>query len=157
MSDFSIATRLRSRVYVAAPLPLLAKARQAAGALRSEGVRVVSTWHESSPTVEGDEALSPVEQAEAARCCLHEVQDATLLLLLYGEASSRHGNIWEAATAAARKVPILSVPVCKDAVFPTIFLRAYPSHGGISSLLDALTAKDLADLVTRSPLQWPST
>lgn len=113
-------------VYIAAPLPLLPEARWLAPLLRAEGIAVVSSWHEGKATIEAENAMSQTERDEVAAICLAEVRACSVLALIYGPATERHGSVYEAATAAALGKPVVAIPVDKDAVLPTILLRGHP-------------------------------
>lgn len=110
-------------VYIAAPLPLRARALELAGWLREAGVFVSSTWHASErATVAVEAALSEQDQDEIAEQCLREIARSTHVALLCGPPTDRHGNVAEAAYAAGLGLPVLAC-VLSDGVLPTLVLR----------------------------------
>jgi len=115
----------RPRIYVAAPLPLLAEAKIAAAWLLAEGYTVASSWHAGSPTVEAERAADPEALQEAARTCAAELFRIDVLVLLTGPETTRHGSVLEAGVALGRGLPVVVVQTTKGAPLPTILLPAF--------------------------------
>lgn len=128
-----------SRLYVAAPLPLLVSARAVAEILARAGHVIVSTWHTGEPTVSMERALSRKNMGRIGNQCLDEVAGADALVLLYGPETTRSGSVLEAGFALGRGLPLIAVPIGADACLPTMLLRARGvRHGTTLHLLDAL-------------------
>lgn len=98
-----------SRVYIAAPLPLLPFVKALADGLRECGLEVVSTWHEGAPSVDAEERMPVERQAEIAAQCFAEVDGADALVLLYGEPTERHGSFVEMGYALGRGKPTVAI------------------------------------------------
>lgn len=113
-----------SRVYIAAMLPLLDEAKMLADGLCGEGLDVVSTWHNGAPTVAEEEAQGIEAQAETAERCLAEVNQADVLVLLYGVPTSRHGSFAEAFYALGLGKPVVAIPTAAYPL-PTILLLGH--------------------------------
>ena len=111
-----------TRIYIAAPLPLLAHAQELAAYLRRTH-EVVSTWHDGSPTVAEDTALSSAEAAALARRCVSEVLSCDTLVLLYGPETTRHGSVFEAGIALGAGKRVVALNTGADAVLPTVLLH----------------------------------
>lgn len=122
-----------TRIYIAAPLPLLAHAQELATYLRRTHT-VVSTWHDGSPTVAQDTALSSADAAALASRCIAEVQSCDTLVLLYGPETTRHGSIFEAGVALGAGKRVVALNTGADAALPTILLK-HPVvwHGALES------------------------
>ena len=128
-----------SRVYVAAPLPLLISARAVAGILARAGHVIVSTWHTGEPTIAIERTLSREEMGRIGGQCLDEVGDADALMLLYGPETTRSGSVLETGFALGRGLPVVAMPIGADASLPTMLLRARGvRHETTLHLLDAL-------------------
>lgn len=110
-----------TRIYLAATLPLLSVVRDLAFDLRGD-FEVVSTWHDDTPTVEGERTLSRREQAGIAGLCLREVALADALVLVYGAPTARHGATAEAFFALGQATPVVAVGASAGAPLPTILL-----------------------------------
>lgn len=111
-----------TRIYIAAPLPLLAHAQELAAYLHNTH-EVVSTWHEGSPTVAQDAALTSAEAAALARKCVSEVLASDTLVLLYGPETTRHGSVFEAGVAFGASKRLVALSVGPNVVLPTVLLR----------------------------------
>ena len=124
------------RIYVAAPLTLLAEARTMAARLTAAGHVVVSTWHAGEPTIAEEAGLSLDAQTQIATQCLGEIERADALVLLYGGPTDRHGSFLETGYALGRWLPVVAVRT-SDFALPTILLRhPYVIHtdGDLESL-----------------------
>ena len=86
--------------YVAAPLPLRARAQRVAAELREAGIRVASSWHgQSAATVEAERRLTDEERAEIAEQCRDEIRTCDVLVIILGPPTTRHGSFCEAELA----------------------------------------------------------
>ena len=129
-----------SRVYVAAPLPLLADAKSMAARLSAAGHTVVSTWHRGEPTVEIEAEQSAPRHMETADACIEDLLGAEVLILLYGPETTRHGSVFEAGYALGQGCTVVACSVTPDAVLPTILLWAGGvKHCDVSDVLEALS------------------
>jgi len=113
-----------TRVYVAAPLPLIADARAMARRLATAGHRVTSSWHDGNPTVEIEAAMAPADLMELADTCVGEVLSSSALVLLYGPETTRHGSVFEAGIAYGVGLRVIAVATSERAVLPTALLWA---------------------------------
>lgn len=111
------------RIYIAAPLTLLADARAAAELVNGWGHEVVSTWHQGEATIGLERTMSDEDVGAIGTQCLAEVGRAEVLLLLYGSRVMRCGNVLEAGFALGRGTPVIAVPVVADASIPTRMLH----------------------------------
>lgn len=100
-----------SRVYIAAPLPLLPFVKVLAEGLRECGLEVVSTWHEGEPTIEAEERLGVRLQEEIAARCFREIDKADALALLFGSPTERHGSFVELGYALGKGKGVVAVAV----------------------------------------------
>jgi nucleoside 2-deoxyribosyltransferase len=128
------------RIYVAAPLPLLHDAREAAAFLTKAGLTVTSSWHAlaDDPTPEKEHVMARAEQSRLANTCLSEIDDSDALLLLVGPRSDRCGNVGEAFFAAGRGLHVFVLQHRADAVLPTILLTSDLFHK--PTLIDLVVA-----------------
>lgn len=86
--------------YVAAALPLRARAQRVAAELREAGIRVASSWHgQSTATVEAERRLTDAERAEIAEQCRAEIRTCDVLVIILGPPTTRHGSFVEAELA----------------------------------------------------------
>lgn len=127
-----------TRVYIAAPLPLLEAAQRVAADLRKRGFAIASTWHKGTPTVALENAMGAEARHEIARQCAGELFRADVLVLLYGPETSRHGSILETGVALGRGLPVVPIAATADAVLPTILLSAFLRCHRPACSLDAL-------------------
>lgn len=128
------------RIYVAAPLTLLAEARTMAERLIAAGHVVVSTWHVGSPTVAQEAGMDAADRMDLADTCVDEIYSSDALVLLYGPLTSRHGSVFEAGLAAGSGIRVFAVPATPDAVLPTILLWAGGvGHHGVDDVLAVLS------------------
>ena len=111
-----------TRVYIAATLTLLPKVKELADGLRAEGIEVVSTWHEGTPSVEAEEVMSVDRQTEIAAQCFREIDGADALVLLFGGPTERHGSFVELGYALGKGKRIVAV-AADFFLLPTILLR----------------------------------
>lgn len=103
MSQPLITPDTRFAVYVAAPLTLLAQAKDFVAELeRNALLRVCSSWHRGEPTVEEDQRHLRNEWSPLGDTCLQEIDRADALVLLYGPPTDRKGNVFEAGYALGR-------------------------------------------------------
>lgn len=142
-----------TRVYVAAPLPLLDEAKKAAVWLRAEGYWVSSSWHAGDPTVESERAAEPEDLQEMARTCAAELFRTDVLVLLIGTETTRHGSILEAGVALGRGLPIVVVGTCAGALLPTVLLSAFMRCQRPVCTLDELGAGGIAYWVKQAVRQ----
>jgi nucleoside 2-deoxyribosyltransferase len=131
-------------IYIAAPLPLLSFARQLASVAKMQGLTVVSTWHTLDVTVEDDNRALAAKDATLGDTCFAEIDRAAAVLLVYGEATTRHGSIAEAGYAHGQRKPVLLYPF--DAgdgpgVVPTALFygRGFTHATTQKALLDAMS------------------
>ena len=128
-----------TRVYVAAPLPLIADARAMARRLVAAGHRVTSSWHDGNPTVEIEAAMAPADLMELADACEGEVLASSALVLLYGPETTRHGSVFEAGIACGVGLRVIAVATSERAVLPTALLWAGGViHCGLDDVLGCL-------------------
>lgn len=110
-------------IYIASALPNRDQARRLAASLREP---VVSTWHETDATIAGEQALTFDAQVRIARTCLAEIDRATSLYWLTGNARGRCGAAFEAGFAVGRGLPVIAQPVIAGEPCPTIMLYGAP-------------------------------
>lgn len=116
-----------SRVYIAAPLPLIAEARRVSTELARSGVDVISTWHHGGPTVDSERALPPGIMGTIGDTCFAEITSADALLLIYGPPTERCGSILETgfALGLGRSVFVIGRSTdLTEPVLPTRLLHA---------------------------------
>ena len=113
-----------TRVYVAAPLPLIADARAMARRLVAAGHRVTSSWHDGNPTVELEAAMAVPDRMALADACVDEALASSALVLLYGPETTRHGSVFEAGVAYGVGLRVIAVATSERAVLPTALLWA---------------------------------
>lgn len=113
-----------TRVYVAAPLPLIADARAMARRLATAGHRVTSSWHDGNPAVELEAAMAVPDRMALADTCVGEVLSSDALVLLYGPETTRHGSVFEAGVAYGASIRVIAVATSERAVLPTALLWA---------------------------------
>jgi len=129
-----------TRIYVAAPLPLIADARAMARRLASAGHRVTSSWHDGNPTVELEAAMTAPGRMALADACEGEVLASSALVLLYGPETTRHGSVFEAGIAYGVGLRVIAVATSERAVLPTALLWAGGvRHCGLDDVIEALS------------------
>lgn len=97
------------RIYIASALHHAKAAHLLACDLAVAGVEVVSTWHEKTDTVETEAGLPKTTQLAIAEQCLAEVDQASHLVWLHGDAEGRCGAAVEFGYALARGVHCICV------------------------------------------------
>jgi nucleoside 2-deoxyribosyltransferase len=94
-------------VYIAAPLERRADARQLAAELAIRGVRVVSTWHCTDATREGERTAADWEISRALAANAHEITRADVVVMLH--ASAGRETLVELGLAIAGCVPVIAI------------------------------------------------
>lgn len=108
--------------YVAAALPLRARAQRVAAELREAGIRVASSWHgQSTATVEAERRLTDAERAEIAEQCRAEIRTCDVLVIILGPTTTRHGSFVEAELARHLGKRVVALrPYGASELFPLI-------------------------------------
>lgn len=110
-------------IYIASALPNRDLVRRLAASMREP---VVSSWHDTDATIEIEQSLTLEAQARIARRCLSEIDRATSLYWVTGNARGRCGAAFEAGFAVGRGLPVVVRPAVSGDPLPTILLLGAP-------------------------------